>query len=914
MDLQKYTLKAKEALKEAQNDAWKQNHTQISALHVLKALFFQEDWIVPMIFEYLNCDKAKFGKAVEEKIKLLPTSKDVSSLTIDSELEVIMSKADLIREKIGDDFISTEHLLLSLVIKDEQIKSIVKSFWFNEEDFKKAIQKVRWWKRVTSNDPEMRLRVLEKYCIDVTKNAKEWKIDPIIWRDLEIRRAIQVLSRRRKNNPVIIWEPWVWKTAIIEWLAQKIVAWDVPKSLEWKKIFALDMWAIMAWAKYKWDFEERLKWVLDEVKASNLKIILFIDEIHMIVGAWGWGGSLDAGNLIKPALSRWEFSCIWATTTAEYRKYIEKDSALERRFQPIMCEEPTKEDAVIILRWIKKKYEVHHGISISDEAIIAAVELSERYIRDRRLPDKAIDLIDEATSSLKMALESEPQALDVLRRNIVRLEIEKQWILNSLEPWKTNARLEEIEAQLAKDSENNKVMTVKWENEVKIINHINEIKKEIESLTTSSEELEKKWELDKVAEIRYAKIPLLKIQLDKENIQLANLGQDRFVHQQVTEDDVAEVVSNWTWIPVKKLVWWEVERLKDMEADIWRRLIWQKEAVKSVSNAIRRSRLWISDEWRPVWSFLFLWTSWVWKTELAKSLAELLFNDENALIRFDMSEYMEKQSIMNLIWAPPGYVWYEEWGKLTEAVRRKPYCVLLFDEVEKAHPDVFNLLLQMLDDWRLTDSKWKTVNFKNTIIIMTSNLWSVKIFEKAQSGTLFAKNENQENIINPIEVVGIMDDVRAFFKPEFINRIDDIIIFTPLSIEDITAILELNIMKLNKKLERKGFSIALDQSAKDYLVQKGFNPALWWRPLKRAIISELLDPLAIKMIDSKPDWVVRVTVNDKWEIDFISWAPEVNNQPLEYQEDNQVSSNQKDTQIPWDQEDKFLNSLWNINL
>lgn len=677
---------------------------------------------------------------------------------------------------------------------------------------------------------------LKKYWIDLVEKAKTWKIDPVIWREEEIRRAIQILSRRTKNNPVLIWEPWVGKTAIVEWIAKKISEKDVPDNLLEKKIISLDMWALLAWAMFKWEFEERFKAVISEVEKSNWQIILFIDEIHTIVWAGNAEWQNDAGNLLKPSLARWELHLIGATTINEYRKYIEKDAALERRFATVIVDEPNRADALAILRGIKDKYEAHHGLKITDSAVESSVDLAIKYISDRKLPDKAIDLMDEAMSAVKLKSISKPVELDIIEKEIRTLKIEleakkaeKIWkdILDNLEK---NIKEKESEANLIETS---------WKNEKAIINTIKQNREKIETLKNDALIFERQWELWDVARIRYSEIPSLEKAIFESEEKLRVMWENwiTYLRDKVDSNDIAEVVAKWTWIPAQKLLETEKEKLLKLEDVLNKTVVGQNQAIVSVSNAIRRARAWLSVEWKPLWSFLFLGPTWVWKTETAKALAKELFNDEKNMIRIDMSEYMEKHSVSRLIWAPPGYIGHDEWGQLTEAVRRKPYSVILFDEVEKAHSDVFNILLQVLDDGRLTDSKWRVVNFTNTIIILTSNIWSQKIQDFTSAW------KNVEVIQNELQ-----NDLKLYFRPEFLNRLDDIIIFNPLSEGQILSIVDLVLNDLLKLLKNKHIKVEFSNDLKKHLASIGYDRDFWARPLKRAINNKIVNFLSNKIL------------------------------------------------------------------
>ena len=677
---------------------------------------------------------------------------------------------------------------------------------------------------------------LKKYWIDLVEKAKAWKIDPVIWREEEIRRAIQILSRRTKNNPVLIWDPWVWKTAIVEWIAKKIAENDIPDNLIWKKIISLDMWALLAWAMYKWEFEERFKSVIKEVEKSEWEIILFIDEIHTIVGAWNAEWQNDAWNLLKPSLARWELHLIWATTINEYRKYIEKDPALERRFASVMVDEPNKNDTLAILRGIKDKYEAHHWIKITDSAIETAVDLAIKYISDRKLPDKAIDLMDEAMSSVKLNSISKPVELDKIEKEIRNLKIEFEAKKSEKISESELKNLEEKIFQMQKKSEE---IEKSWKFEKDILTEIKQNREKIDSLKSKAIFFEREWNLWEVARIRYGEIPELEKNISANEAKMKELEKSgkNFLKNKVDKNDIAAIIAKWTWIPASKLIESEKQKLLNLENILSQEVIWQKEAIDAISNAIRRARAWLSDESKPIWSFLFLWPTWVGKTQTAKALAKALFDDEKNMIRIDMSEYMEKHSVSRLVWAPPWYIWYEEGWQLTEAVRRKPYSVILFDEVEKAHKDVFNILLQVLDDGRLTDGKWRIVNFKNTIIILTSNIWSYKIQEMTNQW------KNYDEIFEALQ-----DDLKAHFRPEFLNRLDDVILFHPLWKEIILWIVDNLLAELKNKLKEKNISISFWEKIKDFLINVWYDKDFGARPLKRAITKHILNNVSSKII------------------------------------------------------------------
>ena len=691
---------------------------------------------------------------------------------------------------------------------------------------------------------------LKKYWIDLVEKAKAWKIDPVIWREEEIRRAIQILSRRTKNNPVLIWDPWVWKTAIVEWIAKKIAENDIPDNLIWKKIISLDMWALLAWAMYKWEFEERFKSVIKEVEKSEWEIILFIDEIHTIVGAWNAEWQNDAWNLLKPSLARWELHLIWATTINEYRKYIEKDPALERRFASVMVDEPNKNDTLAILRGIKDKYEAHHWIKITDSAIETAVDLAIKYISDRKLPDKAIDLMDEAMSSVKLNSISKPVELDKIEKEIRNLKIEFEAKKSEKISESELKNLEEKIFQMQKKSEE---IEKSWKFEKDILTEIKQNREKIDSLKSKAIFFEREWNLWEVARIRYGEIPELEKNISTNEAKMKELEKSgkNFLKNKVDKNDIAAIIAKWTWIPASKLIESEKQKLLNLENILSQEVIWQKEAIDAISNAIRRARAWLSDESKPIWSFLFLWPTWVGKTQTAKALAKALFDDEKNMIRIDMSEYMEKHSVSRLVWAPPWYIWYEEGWQLTEAVRRKPYSVILFDEVEKAHKDVFNILLQVLDDGRLTDGKWRIVNFKNTIIILTSNIWSYKIQEMTNQW------KNYDEIFEALQ-----DDLKAHFRPEFLNRLDDVILFHPLWKEIILWIVDNLLDEFKNKLKEKNISISFWEKIKDFLINVWYDKDFGARPLKRAITKHILNNISSKIIS----WEIKEW--DTFELDI----------------------------------------------
>ena len=854
-----YTIKASEAVQNAHDLALENKNSNVDTYHLLFAMIEQKDWYVNMIFKKLWIDINTLKINLQDKIASLPSVSWNYQIWISYQLNSVFQQAEHIMKKMWDQYLTTEHLLLAILKeKTDVAKEFLLPLNISYDTVLKTIKLYRN-EPVQTQDPEATLDVLSKYGRDLTSLAEEWKLDPVIWREEEMRRTIQILSRRTKNNPVLVWDAWVGKTAIVEWLAQKIIKAEVPDNLLDKRIIELDMWALMAWTKYRWEFEERLNAIMKELEKAKWKVILFIDEIHTVVWAWKTEWSMDMWNMLKPALARWTLRVIWATTLAEYRKYIEKDSALERRFQPVFVDEPSKEDTIAILRWIKPSYEAHHWVRITDSSIIAAVELSTKYIADRKLPDKAIDLMDEAAASVKMWISSMPEELSKMERKIRTLEIEKESLKQEIKKEKNQKRIDEIEKELANLREEYNTLKSEWESERQLVIDAKKFKEEIKKLEHEAEIAEKQTDYNKVAEIRYWKIPELQKKLKKIENKIENAKKEwRLVIKDVVEpEDIAYVISRWTWIPVTKLVQSEREKLANLENYIKQRVVWQDHAIKAVANAIRRARAWLQDPNRPIGSFLFLWPTWVWKTELAKALAEFLFDDEKAMIRFDMSEYMEKHSVAKLIWAPAWYIGYEEWGQLTEKVRRRPYSVLLFDEVEKAHPDVFNLLLQILDDGRLTDSKWRTVDFKNTIVIMTSNIWSQDIIDKMQ---LKIKDwdfntKESENIRKELEK-DLITKLQTFFKPEFLNRIDEIILFNPLSDKVLRKIVDIQIQKYSKMLkEEKDITITLTDKAKDFLAKVWRDIVFGARPLKRAIQKYLLNELALNIIAWKiPEW------------------------------------------------------------
>ena len=863
MNFEKYTIKSQEALQKAAEIATGNQQQAIEPGHLLKALLASDENVIPYLIKKLNVNRPQLESRLEEIIRSYPKVSG-SQPYLGNASAAALQKAEGYLKEFKDEFIAIEHILLGLLAGSDKTASLLKDLGLTEKHLIAAIKELRGGRNVTDPNAEAKYKSLERYSKNLNEMAKQGKIDPVIGRDDEIRRVLQILSRRTKNNPILLGEPGVGKTAIVEGLAQRIVDGDVPENLKTKQIIALDMGLLVAGAKYKGEFEERLKAVIKEVQDAAGEVILFIDEIHTLIGAGGGEGAMDAANLLKPALARGELHAIGATTLKEYQKYIEKDKALERRFQAVTVDEPNVPDAISILRGIKDKYEVHHGVRIKDDAVISAVELSHRYISDRFLPDKAIDLMDEAASKLRLEIDSLPEELDELQRRIMQLEIEREAIRRE----KDKEKETQLNKEIAELTEQRNGLKAKWESEKEVIQGIRQEKENIDKYKLEAEQAERSGDYGRVAELRYGKIRESEERLQKLQEQVKELQSgNALLKEEVDAEDIAEVVAKWTGIPVSRMLQSEREKLLHLEEELGKRVAGQKEAISALSDAVRRSRAGLQDPKRPIGSFIFLGTTGVGKTELAKALAEFLFNDDSAMVRIDMSEYQERHAVSRLIGAPPGYVGYDEGGQLTEAVRRKPYSVILLDEIEKAHPDVFNILLQVLDDGRLTDNKGRVANFKNTIVIMTTNIGSHLIQERFKDINPLNEDEVVDSTRNEV-----FELLRKQVRPEFLNRIDEIIMFRPLGKEDIRKIVDIQFRLIQNRLEENGVKIEASDDVLDYLGKIGFDPTFGARPLKRVMQREILNQLSKEILAGKinKDDVIGITLNDKKEIEFLN--------------------------------------------
>jgi ATP-dependent Clp protease ATP-binding subunit ClpB len=863
MNFNQFTIKAQEVVQEAQQLAVNASNPSIEVVHLLKGIFKSDPDLMQFVLKKNAINPEQIKQATEQLISALPKVTGSNEMYLSNAANQVLIKAQGLLKEFNDEYVSIEHILLSMLASSDQVSKMLKDAGLSEKNLKQTIKELRGNQRVQSKDAEATYQALNKYAKNLNELARLGKLDPVIGRDEEIRRVLQILSRRTKNNPVLIGEPGVGKTAIAEGLAHRIVNGDVPENLKTNTVYSLDMGALIAGAKYKGEFEERLKAVVKEVSASDGEIILFIDEIHTLVGAGAGGeGAMDAANILKPALARGELRSIGATTLAEYQKYIEKDKALERRFQKVYIDEPDTEAAISILRGLKERYEVHHKVRIKDEAIIAAVELSQRYISDRFLPDKAIDLIDEAASKLRLEIDSVPEEIDQLDRKIMQLEIEREAIKREGD----QSKLEQLAIDIANfQSERNSLMA-KWKSEKEVVEGIQNSKQEIEALRFEAEQAERAGDFGKVAEIRYGKIKEVETRLNAlQQKMIENQANNAMVKEEVESDDIADVVSKWTGIPVTRMLQSEREKLLKLEDELHKRVVGQEEAISAISDAIRRSRAGLSDPKRPIGSFIFMGTTGVGKTELARALAEFLFNQEQALVRIDMSEYQEKHTVSRLIGAPPGYVGYDEGGQLTEAIRRRPYSVVLLDEIEKAHPDVFNILLQVLDDGRLTDNKGRVANFKNTIVIMTSNIGSQFIQEKFEE----INDENRTKVLAETKL-GVLDQLKRSIRPEFLNRIDEVIMFTPLGRSEVRAIVDIQIKGLQKQLAEQGIHLEILAPAADWLAELGYDPIYGARPLKRVIQKRILNELSKEILagNINKDQKVTISLSDQNKFEF----------------------------------------------